>query len=209
MTTEDDRKCHDRVALSDLIARLVDEVGGVPDMYASDHDRLVAVMGQITRHVWPEARGALVPFGLDAEDVSLRQVLVRINETNSQLADVRETAAMLRAEGAQLRSELGTARALNEELRKQLDAMLLGRSTAESQLADAQAQLADTQVDLTNTRAQLKEALDDAARLGRQLAAEQRRKSNAHERRGTKVTVKTATVATPKVVVIKKKDPNP
>lgn len=165
MTTEDDRKCHDRVALSDLIARLVDEVGGVPDAFGSDHDRLVAVMGQITRHVWPEARGALVPFGLDAEDVSLRQVLVRINETNSQLADVRETAAMLRAEGAQLRSELGTVRALNEELRNQERKTDLRRQ--EILLNESQ---------LTNTRARLKEALDDAARLGRQLAAEKRRK---------------------------------
>jgi len=120
MTTEEDRKCHDRVALSDLIARLVDEVGSVPDMYASDHDRLVAVVGQITRHVWPEARGTLVPFGLDAEDVSLRPVLTRIDNTRIQLADAIDTIARMHGEVGNLRAELETTRALNQELRQQV-----------------------------------------------------------------------------------------
>lgn len=120
MTTEEDRKCHDRVALSDLIARLVDEVGSVPDMYASDHDRLVAVVGQITRHVWPEARGTLAPFGLDAEDVSLRPVLARIDNTRIQLTDAIDTIARMHGEVGNLRAELETTRALNQELRQQV-----------------------------------------------------------------------------------------
>lgn len=201
MTTEEDRKCHDRVALSDLIARLVDEVGSVPDMYASDHDRLVAVMGQITRHVWPEARGTLVPFGLDAENVSLRPVLARID----QLTDAIDTIARMHGEVGNLRAELETTRALNEELRNQqrktealLNESVSQRAALNEELRKQERNRLHLDAALTEARTKLADALRDCARNERLLGAEKRRKPNANERRATKVTIKTTTMASPK-----------
>jgi len=123
MTTDQektDRETHDRIKLSDLIARLVDEAGGTPEAYASDHDRLVAVMGQITRHAWPEANGELVRFGLGPEDVRLRPVLARIDNARIQLTDAIDTIGRMHGEAGKLRAELETTRALNQEMRLEL-----------------------------------------------------------------------------------------
>lgn len=177
MTTDQvktDREIYDRIKLSDLIARLVDETSGVPEsgvpeMYTSDHDRLVAVMGQITRHVWPEVNGEIARFGLSPDDVRLRPVLARIDNARIQLTDAIDTIGRMHGEAGNLRAELETALASNQELQLKVTAHDAARATLQERVELLEGQLRAARR-LGGTKVTIKTAVTNAATAKRKKA---------------------------------------
>ena len=106
-----------RWKLHDLIVKQYREVGGgeYGKELSDDHALLVEALGQVARHVLPEAQAKLAEYNLSPEDVGLGAIVRRVNADREALLAAKAEIDRLRVVNHRYSNEV-------DELREKLAA---------------------------------------------------------------------------------------